>query len=527
MGVVVPARHFKKAGLKLTALLAATSALSACAGKGPLANLKNPFWHGGTPEPVVAQTIGPEVAQPAVVAVAPLDPINAPPPMTTTTTTVMADSMLVPMPSATPASDSSQRVPLGTLSAPAPSGAPTSLMQPPAPQPMQVRPSAQAPMQKAAAPTNVPQQIAVAVPARTTESAIVTPPAKAAAPALRQPLGRPSSATSMLPEPKEPEPPPEEPQETVVISSATAKPVIQSREFVPASLVPGQTSITLRGLDDLPMKAGEKNVVQRFETLRRLKDESLITDDEYARRRAANIGALLPYTRDPGGVGLERSVPSSDAIIARLAGLRRAFEMRAISAAQHALERTMILNALLPEAPEERDEQKAPPADVIEGAAMVGRLEGLRAKNLITTAELDAERDAIEHVLRTGLLPSQETGANKKASAKSAAAAKPKTTMTATAEADPMSAEITGPVLHLASYRTEASAKQGWIEVISHNKAALASLKPIIRKVDLGAGQGIFYRLMAGTFNSLSDAEAVCIQLKQNNQFCRASADGS
>jgi hypothetical protein len=32
---------------------------------------------------------------------------------------------------------------------------------------------------------------------------------------------------------------------------------------------------------------------------------------------------------------------------------------------------------------------------------------------------------------------------------------------------------------------------------------------------------------MTGPFKSLSDAEAVCIQLKQNNQFCRASADGS
>lgn len=59
------------------------------------------------------------------------------------------------------------------------------------------------------------------------------------------------------------------------------------------------------------------------------------------------------------------------------------------------------------------------------------------------------------------------------------------------------------------------------------NKTALASLKPIIRKVDLGRERGIFYRLMAGSFNSMSDAEAVCIQLKQNNQFCRASADGS
>ena len=105
-------------------------------------------------------------------------------------------------------------------------------------------------------------------------------------------------------------------------------------------------------------------------------------------------------------------------------------------------------------------------------------------------------------------------------------AAKPKAGSDASAEAD-VSAEITGPVLHLASFRSEASAKQGWQDAQSHNKAALGSLKPVIRKIDLGAERGIFYRLMTGPFNSLSDAEAVCIQLKQNNQFCRASADGN
>ena len=31
---------------------------------------------------------------------------------------------------------------------------------------------------------------------------------------------------------------------------------------------------------------------------------------------------------------------------------------------------------------------------------------------------------------------------------------------------------------------------------------------------------------MAGSYPSMSAAEAACIQLKQNNQFCRASADG-
>jgi hypothetical protein len=161
---------------------------------------------------------------------------------------------------------------------------------------------------------------------------------------------------------------------------------------------------------------------------------------------------------------------------------------------------------------------------------MVGRLEGYRSKELITTAEFDAERDAIEYVLKNGLLPSQDLAAAAKkasAAAKTASAAKPKAATPAAPEADPLTREITGPVLHLASFRSEESARKAWTEALARNKTALASLNPIIRRVDLGAERGIFYRLMVGTFNSLSDAEAVCIQLKQNNQFCRASADGT
>ena len=299
---------------------------------------------------------------------------------------------------------------------------------------------------------------------------------------------------------------------------------------MPASVVPGQMLQPNLIIGDIPMSPADRNMVQRFETLKRLEQEDLITQDEYTRRCNVNIGALLPYTRDPGGLSPERSVPSSDAIVARLAALRRSFEMRAITASQHALERTMILNALLPEAPAERADRKPPPADVLDGAAMVGRLEGYRDKGLITNAEFEGERDAIEYVLKNGLLPQQDVAAaaKKTAAAAKAGAAKPKVaTPAASSELDPLTREITGPVLHLASFRTEESARKAWTEAQTRNKATLASLYPIIRRVDIGAERGVFFRLMVGTFKSLSDAEAVCIQLKQNNQFCRAIADGT
>jgi hypothetical protein len=517
VGVVVPTRHFFKAGRDVAATLAVAVCLTACTG------MNVPF-HGkiGEKKPEAAASVETADAaaaapQAAPVAVSPLDPLNIAPPAAAPQAN--SDALLVPAPGA--ASDASQRVPLGTFGAPAPAnGAPMPITQPPAKQ------QAAAPVTPPTAPPAenkleqpAPIQARPAAPAQV--AATPAPAEKPKTPILQLtpnksvPAPLPESARSARPE---------EPQETVIISSTTTTkaPVVENREFVPASVVPGQPA-PQRSLGDIPMTAAEKNVVQRFETLRRLQEENLITQDEYTRRRNANIGALLAYTKDPGAVGLERSVPGTDAITARLIALRRSFEMRAITATQHALERSMILNALLPEKPDDRTDRRPPPEDVIEGAAMVGRLEALREKNLISPSELDAERNAIEHVLRTGLLPSQDM-ADKKAAGKTASAAKPKP---AAAPAEAAPAEITGPVLHLASFRSEESAKKAWQDALGANKTALGSLKPVIKRVDLGPEKGIFYRLMTGPFNSLSDAEAVCIQLKQNNQFCRASADGS
>ncbi|MBY0511743.1 MAG: SPOR domain-containing protein [Rhodospirillaceae bacterium] len=520
---MVPARHLFKAGRDVAATVAVAVCLTACTG------MNVPFYGKiGEKKPATAAPVETADASAAPhaapVAVSPLDPLNIAPPAAAPQ--AQSDALLVPAPGT--ATDASQRVPLGTFGAPAPvSGAPMSITQPPA-------------KQQAAAPAppaeSKLEQPALIQPRAATTPIASPPPAAAPAQAAAAPVAKPKTPVLQLtPSKAVPAPLPEaarsarteEPQETVIISSTTTAkaPVVENREFVPASVVPGQPVAPQRGLGDIPMTAGEKTVVQRFETLRRLQDENLITQDEYSRRRAANIGALLAYTKDPGAVGLERSVPGADAITARLIALRRSFEMRAITATQHALERSMILNALLPEKPDDRTDRRPPPEDVIEGAAMVGRLEALREKNLITASELDAERNAIEHVLRTGLLPSQDM-AGKNAGGKMAAAAKPKAS-TAAAPAEAALTEITGPVLHLASFRSEESAKKAWQDALGANKAALSSLKPVIKRVDLGPEKGIFYRLMTGPFNSLPDAEAVCIQLKQNNQFCRASADGS
>ena len=313
--------------------------------------------------------------------------------------------------------------------------------------------------------------------------------------------------------------------ETVIISSFSSQPAVVAREFVPAAAMPDLPQNDVPTLGQIPLTLAEKNVIRRFETLRRLQEEDLITGQEYAQRRASNAGALLPYTHDPAAAGLSRSVPGTDAIVARLAALKRAFEMRAITAQQHALERTMILNALLPERPNQRDNPKPPPSDVLAGAAAIGHLEELRQDELITSSEFEAEREAIEYVLRTGTFPTQSAmignardlgndQQNENSTSKPMAKTQVRT-------------QITGPVLHMASFRSKASAMRGWDQVLERNQDILGELQPIVRRIDLGPDQGIFYRLMAGTFESVAAAEAACIKLKQNNQFCRASADGS
>ncbi len=525
MGTAVSTRQVKHA--TSTFAVAVGLLLAGCANDG--SRVVRLPWQTVPPAPNTATVVPASEFEPAPVAsseisAAALDPINAPAPGTAPAVqATMAATMLVPAPSAGPVGDVSQRVPLGTLGPATPAAnAPVSLTAPPAAQVAQAEVPA-APMAPAATgPTAAAKPAPVPSLSRDQfRSSIISPPA----PPSTSPVLRPPPGSVLAPEPAT-----DETQPTVVISSVTPLPPREAREFVPASIVAGQLLQPNLVIGEVPLTGAERNVVQRFETLRRLLDESLITQDEYIRRRNANIGALLPYTKPPGAIALERSVPGSDAVIARLAALRRAFEMRAISATQHALERNMILNAMLPEVPDDRADQKPPPADVIEGAAMVGHLEDFRAKNLITTAEFNAERDAIEYALKNGLLPSQDIAAKKPTPAKAGtAAAKPtpaKAGAGAAATEDPMTAEITGPVLHLASFRTEEAARRAWTEAIGRNKAAFASLKPIIRRVDLGP-QGIFYRLMAGTFPSLSAAEATCIQLKQNNQFCRASADGT
>lgn len=148
------------------------------------------------------------------------------------------------------------------------------------------------------------------------------------------------------------------------------------------------------GLDML--SEGDRNIVLRFLTFIRLRDEKYVTEEEWRTRRFVNLGGLLPYTLSPAGKGLDLPAPSGDVIVGRLNALRDALEIRAITPREHAAEREIILEALLPSNPFYRMDPVPVPRDILEGATALRRVEMLQNLKLITPAEAKKEKAAIE-----------------------------------------------------------------------------------------------------------------------------------
>ena len=189
------------------------------------------------------------------------------------------------------------------------------------------------------------------------------------------------------------------------IPLAMIDPQTQQATFTAAS-VPAQISVinekksampqeTVKGGLDM-LSEGDKNIVLRFLTFIRLRDEKYVTEEEWQTRRAVNLGGLLPYTFSPAGKGLDMPVPSGDVIIGRMNALRNALEMRAITPREHAAEREIILEALLPSNPFYRMDPAPGPQDILQGATALRRIEMLQNLNLITKTEANKEKAAIE-----------------------------------------------------------------------------------------------------------------------------------
>ncbi|GHU00909.1 hypothetical protein FACS1894186_2580 [Alphaproteobacteria bacterium] len=188
----------------------------------------------------------------------------------------------------------------------------------------------------------------------------------------------------------------------------------KSPQFVPLSAQTGQD--LARAASTVPVAAGgdgefitlteaESNSVKRLVALIRLKDQGFITPAEYAVRRAANIGALLPMTREPPAAGFGRPVPEPEDIMLRMNALKEALGKRAITSDEYAAERSVIVDALANARPAERSSRAAPPAGLLAGAETVHKLTLYHQMGLLTDQELAAETRAVEQSVVRGITP--------------------------------------------------------------------------------------------------------------------------
>ncbi len=250
------------------------------------------------------------------------------------------------------------------------------------------------------------------------------------------------------------------------------------------------------------------NTLIRFDTLQQLRDRGLITPDEYNERRSANIAALLPITsRTPSSAGLDRPAPPSDQIINRLDALSRALEMRAINQRQQSAERLTIIDGLMPAQPKVMANLAATPKDFLAAADVVRKLEVEKERGLISSEEYDKEKAALDQATAPPPPPKPVV----------AQPVAPVTSGSDTASSGPK------PAVHLASYRSADAANRGWTQVKRANPSLFGNLQSEVSRVNLGAGKGVFYRLMAGPFKTQADAERVCRELKAKKQFCETA----
>ncbi|MBC8158726.1 MAG: tetratricopeptide repeat protein [Alphaproteobacteria bacterium] len=284
------------------------------------------------------------------------------------------------------------------------------------------------------------------------------------------------------------------------VSAMMGRNMTQPGAANPAGAVPQSGVMSVLGQGDL-------NVASRFKTLAALRDEGLVTVEEYGKRRQANLGALLPLTSPPPAAGLDRPVPSTDQISGRLRAIGRALEMRAMTIKQHSSERSMIVDALMPSAPVAVANPAPPPQGLMEAADAVRRIEALQGEGLISSDEYARERAAIESSMQP----------------KPMAAAAPAMAAPQQGEEKAMAAKGPQPAVHLASYRSRKAADNGWAQLSRSQKNLLGGFRHEIKQINLGRGKGTFYRLIAGPVASEAAAEKLCRTLKQRRQYCEPS----
>lgn len=152
-------------------------------------------------------------------------------------------------------------------------------------------------------------------------------------------------------------------------------------------------------------------------------------------------------------------------------------------------------------------------------------LDSLQRRGMIAPDAYAKERSAI----LDQLAPLQTMPANADAGMMQASAPPPNSytpgastsAATATPPPAPMTQQHAGALsrVHLASYRSEKAAHQGWFQLKARNGDLLADLEFHVDRVELGGNKGTFYRLSVGPIDHKA-AETLCGQLKQRTQYC-------
>ncbi|MBW7852287.1 MAG: SPOR domain-containing protein [Rhodospirillales bacterium] len=273
----------------------------------------------------------------------------------------------------------------------------------------------------------------------------------------------------------------------------------------------------LRSPSPAPAAAAPVEPIEaRFLILRALFEAGLVAEEEYQKRRTANLGGLLPFTGPTPAPRLNRQPPTSEQFVQRLQSLAKAFEMRALGAAEYEAERTAILDGLLP-AVAATSRPVPPPRDELAMAAAVGRLERLRAGGLIAAAELERERKAMEQVWAPpAAAPAPPPAAAQPAVGSPGAAVGPQSLSPAGRAAKGGAASV-----HLASFATEAQAWEEWGR-LRQRFSQLGELTPSVKAVTAGS-RGRVYRLLAGPLADAAAVERFCRALKSARQYCAAA----
>ncbi len=72
---------------------------------------------------------------------------------------------------------------------------------------------------------------------------------------------------------------------------------------------------------------------------------------------------------------------------------------------------------------------------------------------------------------------------------------------------------------HLASYRSDVAAREGWAQLRARHNDVLQFYQPVMRVTDLGE-RGVYHRLMVGPIGDREAANFLCERLKASDAYC-------